>query len=95
MGDLYGQTEQDVEFKVPEKTEKPYHPSHTEKEFEKVESGSLSGYALKRAGDSRGDKKKYTDHSEKSDWSEEETAEEVSTLSFNIFLYVLDRFKED
>ncbi|MFO7823715.1 MAG: hypothetical protein R6V72_07225 [Cyclobacterium sp.] len=95
VGKLYGQSEQDVEFVEPPKKEKAYHPSTTEKKIKRANRSTLSGYSSKEGGAAINERKKYKDHSEKSDWKNEDISEEVSTLSFNIFLYVLDRFKED
>lgn len=91
---LYGQSEKEVEFTDQAKKEKAYHPSTSEIE-KKANQDTFSGYSSKKGENSLRERNKYKDHSDKSDWNGEEVSEEVSTLSFNIFLYVLDRFKED
>ncbi|NHE59474.1 hypothetical protein [Cyclobacterium plantarum] len=91
---LFGQSEKDVVIADPTKKEKAYHPSTSENE-KRTNQETFSGYSAKKDQDLLRESNKYKDHSEKSDWKKEEVSEEVSTLSFNIFLYVLDRFKED
>ncbi|WP_375584886.1 hypothetical protein [Cyclobacterium xiamenense] len=91
-----GQTEErSIPSDIREK-EAPYHPQSAEKPAEQsskqAADRSFSGYTLEKNGSK---KPKYKELGDEGHSGGETSSEEVSTLSFNIFLYVLDRFKED
>jgi hypothetical protein len=76
------------------KQETVYHPEPSEK-MVKSETVDNSGYApdQKEIGNKRNNK--YREHKFSDTEISEKGNDEMSTLSFNIFLYVLDRFKEE
>jgi len=91
-----GQTTEEPILSDKHRKDLPYHPQTSENLTDKSTkpSGdrSFSGYTR----DENATKKpKYKEMGERENLSGETTSDEVSTLSFNIFLYVLDRFKED
>lgn len=92
----YGQSEAGGVIAGEQAKEVPYHPQAAEKQLDRSgdKSGkrSFSGYSRKEKASERTDDK---DTSAKGTQNGETSSEEASTLSFNIFLYVLDRFKED
>ncbi len=92
----YGQEEAREIIAGDQDKEVSYHPEVSEKQFdkpsEKSEKRSFSGYSR---ADRVPDQSVYQDISDKETQNGETSSEEGSTLSFNIFLYVLDRFKED
>lgn len=80
-----------------QRAEASYHPQKNGKQLEnpKIKSAerSFSGY-LK--GENLSEQTTTSkDSGERGAYNSEKSSEEASTLSFNIFLYVLDRFKED
>ncbi|WP_162342635.1 hypothetical protein [Cyclobacterium salsum] len=92
----YGQKEAGEIIAGEQDKEVSYHPHVSEKQLdkpsEKSEKRSFSGYSR---ADKDPDRSVYQDISDKEIENGETSSEEGSTLSFNIFLYVLDRFKED
>lgn len=91
-----GQTAEERILSDKERKELPYHPQTSENQLDKSTkpSGdrSFSGYTRE---ENTTKKPKYKEMGERENLTGEASSEEVSTLSFNIFLYVLDRFKED
>ncbi|MDN3689023.1 hypothetical protein [Cyclobacterium jeungdonense] len=92
----FGQSEAGGVIAGEQVNEVSYHPQTPEKRLDKSsgksEKRSFSGYSKNENGSERSD---YQGISDKGTQNGEASSEEVSTLSFNIFLYVLDRFKED
>ena len=76
------------------KNETAYHPELSEKKV-KPETNEISGYTTDQKEIAIKRNNKYREHKFSDTEINEKGNDEMSTLSFNIFLYVLDRFKEE
>ncbi len=76
------------------KNETAYHPDPSEKKV-KQETNAVSDYSPRQGEIVNKRNNKYSEHKFSDTEIKEKGNDEMSTLSFNIFLYVLDRFKEE
>lgn len=76
------------------KTETAYHPEPSEKKVTQ-KTNAISDYSPGQGEIVNKRNNKYSEHKLSDTEIKEKGKDEMSTLSFNIFLYVLDRFKEE